>query len=204
MVSVLFGRGAGHSGHMTDGTSAPDATFETVVLPHLDAGYRLARWLVRNDQDAEDVVQDAVLRALQYFRTFTGGNGRAWFLRIVRNSYHERLAASSRRQADEFDEERHSGDWPRLPDPETLLLRADAAALIERTISGLPERFRILLTLREFEELSYRELADVLDIPSGSVMSGLSRARQAFRTAFERELDRQSRSDADERQPCLV
>jgi RNA polymerase sigma-70 factor, ECF subfamily len=195
VVSVLFGRGAGHSGHMTDGTSAPDATFETVVLPHLDAGYRLARWLVRNDQDAEDVVQDAVLRALQYFRTFTGGNGRAWFLRIVRNSYHERLAASSRRQADEFDEERHSGDWPRLPDPETLLLRADAAALIERTISGLPERFRILLTLREFEELSYRELADVLDIPSGSVMSGLSRARQAFRTAFERELDRQSRSN---------
>lgn len=203
-VWVLVGCGAGHTGRMTDGTSAPAETFEAVVLPHLDAGFRLARWLVRNDQDAEDIVQDAVLRALRYFRTFTGGNGRAWFLRIVRNSYHERLAASSRRQADPFDEEQHSADWPGLPDPETLLLRADAAALVERTIASLPERFRELLTLRELEELSYRELAEVLDIPSGSVMSGLSRARQAFRTAFERELYRESRSDADEREPCLV
>jgi RNA polymerase sigma-70 factor (ECF subfamily) len=189
---------------MTDGISAPDETFETVVLPHLNAGFRLARWLVRNDQDAEDVVQDAVLRALRYFKTFTGGNGRAWFLRIVRNTYHQRLTASGRRQADQFDEELHSADWPALPDPEELLLRADSAALIDRTISGLPERFRELLTLRELEELSYRELADVLDIPIGSVMSGLSRARQAFRIALERELNRESRSGVDAEEPCLV
>jgi len=85
-----------------------------------------------------------------------------------------------------------------------LLLRADSAALIDRTISGLPERFRELLTLRELEELSYRELADVLDIPIGSVMSGLSRARQAFRVALERELNREARSGVDEEEPCLV
>jgi len=149
-------------------------------------------------------VQDAVLRALRYFKTFTGGNGRAWFLRIVRNTYHQRQTASGRRQADQFDEELHSADWPALPDPEELLLRADSAALIDRTISGLPERFRELLTLRELEELSYRELADVLDIPIGSVMSGLSRARQAFRVALERELNRESRSGVDEEEPCLV
>jgi RNA polymerase sigma-70 factor, ECF subfamily len=189
---------------MADPTSAADDSFETVVLPHLHAAYRLARWLVRNDQDAEDAVQDAVVRALRYFRTFTGGNGRAWFLRIVRNTCLGRLSANIRRGDDEFDEVRHSGNLPPLADPETLLLRADSAALIERAISSLPARFRELLALREFEELSYRELADVLDIPIGSVMSGLSRARQAFRIAFEREMDRDSRSEAHERQGCLV
>jgi len=203
-VSLFADSGGGQTGEMTDTTSAPGETFEAVVLPHLHAGYRLARWLLRNDEDAEDVVQDAVLRALRYFRTFTGGNGRAWFLRIVRNTCHGRLVGYNRRQDDEFDEERHSGDSPALPDPETLLLRAHSTALIQRTISSLPARFRELLALRELEELSYRELAEVLDIPMGSVMSGLSRARQAFRTAFERELARESRADARESQGCLV
>jgi RNA polymerase sigma-70 factor, ECF subfamily len=203
-MSLLVRRGARHTGCMAESPPASDETFETIILPHLHLAYRLARWLVRNDQDAEDAVQDAALRAMRYFRTFTGGNARAWFLRIVRNTCHGRLAAGSRRQDDEFDEERHTVDWPALPDPEALLLRADSAALIDRTISGLPERFRELLTLREVEELSYRELADVLDIPIGSVMSGLSRARQAFRTAFERELERESRSDSHERERCCV
>jgi RNA polymerase sigma-70 factor (ECF subfamily) len=204
VVSLFVERGAHHTREMANGRLAADETFEAVVLPHLDAGYRLARWIVRNEHDAEDVVQDAVLRALRYFSTFRGGNGRAWFLRIVRNTCHGRLAAVNRHQSDEFDEERHTGGGTPLEDPETLLLRADSAALVERTLAGLPSRFRELLTLREFEELSYRELAEVLDMPMGSVMSGLSRARQAFCTACERELDRQSRSGADDREPCLV
>jgi RNA polymerase sigma-70 factor, ECF subfamily len=185
----------------TDRTS--EDTFETVVLPHLDAAYRLARWLLRNEHDAEDMVQDAALRALRYFRTFTGGNGRAWFLRIVRNTCRGRQASDARRPTDHFDEERHAV-VDSLPDPEVLLLRADSAAAIERTMANLPERFRELLALRELEGLSYRELAEVLDIPIGSVMSGLSRARQAFRGQFERELNRRAHSDARDSEHCLV
>lgn len=162
----------------------PDGeSFDDVVLPHLDAAQRLARWLTRNEHDAEDVVQDASLRALRYFRTFTGGDGRAWFLRIVRNTYHSRLIGAASRATDLFDEDQHSGGQP-LPDPETLLLRTDGVAVIERAINGLPDRSRKLLVLRELEGLSYEELADVLHIPMGTVMSSLWRARQALRAAL--------------------
>ena len=163
--------------------------FDDVVLPHLDAAHRLARWLVRNEEDAEDVVQEASLRALRYFRTFTGGNGRAWFLRIVRNTcagwYGPRFQAST----DPFDEERHSSARP-TTDPETLLLHTDDLSVIERAMSALPDRSRELLVLRELEGLSYRELADAMDIPMGTVMSGLSRARQALRSALDGECSR--------------
>jgi RNA polymerase sigma-70 factor (ECF subfamily) len=180
---------------MDNGVNRADAprareTFDDVVLPHLDAGYRLARWLMRNEHDAEDVVQEASLRALRYFRTFDGGNGRAWFLRIVRNTCHghrHRIQPVT----DLFDEERHSSGGERS-DPETLLLRTDDVTLIERTIGNLPDRFRELLVLRELEGLSYRELADVMEIPMGTVMSGLSRARQALRCALEHRLKRAS------------
>jgi RNA polymerase sigma-70 factor, ECF subfamily len=164
-------------------------SFDEVVLPHLDAAYRLARWLMRNEQDAEDVVQEASLRALRYFRTFTGGNGRAWFLRIVRNMCFGWRGHGFHAPADPFDEEQHSSGQP-ASDPETLLLRGDDVLLIERAMSNLPARFRELLVLRELEGLSYRELADVMDIPIGTVMSSLSRARQAFRGALENELKR--------------
>ncbi len=162
--------------------------FEDVVLPHLDAAYRLARWLVRNDHDAEDVVQEAALRAFRYFRTFGGGNGRAWFLRIVRNTCHGEWKPL-RTLTDPFDEERHSTAQS-SNSPETLMLRTDTAARIEAAISSLPDRFRELVVLREIEGLSYRELADVMDIPIGTVMSGLSRAREALRGALGDELKR--------------
>ena len=162
-------------------------SFDEVVLPHLDAAYRLALWLMRNEHDAEDVVQEASLRALRYFRTFTGGNGRAWFLRIVRNTCHGWRGHSVDALTDPFDEELHSSARP-ASDPETLLLQTDDVLLIERAMSGLPDRFRELLVLRELEDLSYRELADVMGIPIGTVMSGLSRARRAFRSALDNEL----------------
>jgi RNA polymerase sigma-70 factor (ECF subfamily) len=163
-------------------------SFDTVVLPHLDAARRLARWLMRNEHDAEDVVQEASLRALRYFRTFTGGNGRAWFLRIVRNTGHNWHGHRSQAPTDPFDEEQHSGDWP-ASDPETLLLQTDDRRAVEQAMSRLPDRFRELLVRREFEGLSYRDLADDMGIPIGTVMSRLSRARGALRGALDgREL----------------
>jgi RNA polymerase sigma-70 factor (ECF subfamily) len=159
-------------------------SFDEVILPHLEAAHRLARWLTGNDHDAEDAVQEASLRALRYFQTFSGRNGRAWFFRIVRNVCSNSHRHQRTRSIDPFDEEQHSSTLRAL-DPETLLLIADDASLINRTLRNLPSRFRELLVLRELEGLSYQELADVLEIPLGTVMSGLSRARQAFRGALD-------------------
>jgi RNA polymerase sigma-70 factor, ECF subfamily len=168
----------------------PD-TFDAVVLPHLDAAYRLARWLMRNDHDAEDVVQEASLRAWRYFRTFSGGNGRAWFLRIVRNTCCSWRGQWQKAPTDVFDEQQHTPPQLTL-DAETLLLHASDVSLVEDTLKSLPDRYRELLVLRELEELSYQELADVLEIPIGTVMSGLSRARHAFRKAVEVQLKRRA------------
>ena len=164
-------------------TDAEHGDFDNVVLPHLDAARRLARWLMRNEHDAEDAVQEASVRALLYFRTFSGGNGRAWFLRIVRNTCGQRHAQRMDAVTDVFDEEQH-GTASEMDGPEALLLQADAATVIERAISGLPHRFRELLVLRELKGLSYRELAQVMGIPIGTVMSSLSRARQALRAVL--------------------
>src|SRR5262245_55874926 len=158
-------------------------SFDDVVLPHLPAGHRLARWLMGNDDDAEDAVQEASLRALRYFRTFTGGNGRAWFLRIVRNTCWERRGQKSQERTDMFDEAQQSRGSA-AEDPEMLLLRTDGQTLITRALEALPERFRGLLVLRELQGLSYREVADAMAMPMGTVMSGLSRARQALRVAL--------------------
>jgi len=163
-------------------------SFDDVVLPHLDAAYRLARWLTRNDHDAEDVVQEASMRAFRHFRTFAGGNGRAWFLRIVRNTWYGWQRQDVRAITDLFDEECHSATHT-ANDPETILLQTDTASAIERAMDGLPDRSRELLVLREFEGLSYRELSDAIGIPMGTVMSGLSRARHAFRGALSNHLN---------------
>jgi len=162
-------------------------SFDTVVAPHLDAAHRLARWLMRDEHDAQDVVQEASLRAFQYFRTFVGGDGRAWFLRIVRNTCYACRRHRFKASTDSFDEEQHSSGRPQS-DPETLLLQTDAAASIARALSGLPDHFHQLLVLRELEGLSYRELADAIGIPIGTVMSRLSRAREALRGALDNEL----------------
>lgn len=187
-------------GYGRPATPIDRASFDDVVVPHLDAAYRLARWLVRNEDDAEDVVQEASLRAFRYFRTFTGGNGRAWFLRIVRNSCHRWRDRRAGAATDLFDEERHSEVWP-LCDPEALLLHTDTVGAIERAIDALPDRARKVLVLRELEGLSYRELADELNVPMGTVMSSLSRARQAFRGALSIQLalpaDRNTRAGAE-------
>lgn len=166
----------------TTPVAAPES-FDEVVLPHLAAGRRLARWLIRNEDDAEDVLQEASLRAFRYFGTFSGGDGRAWFLSIVRNTCRGWRVRPIDTAMDPFDEEQHS----RVafgPDPEALMHRGDEMALIARAMSHVPDRVRQLLVLREVEELSYRELADLMQLPMGTVMSRLSRAREAFRGAM--------------------
>jgi len=172
---------------MTRDQVATTATFDDVVVPHLDAAHRLARWLIGNEDDAKDAVQEASLRAFRYFRTFTGGNGRAWFLRIVRNTSSSWRSQSLRVAADRFDEEVHGGDLP-ASDPETLLLRVDEDTRLQRAIGQLPDRYRELLVQRELNGLSYRELADAMGIPLGTVMSSLSRARVALRGALVQQL----------------
>src|SRR4029450_8571919 len=162
-------------------------SFDEVVLPHLDVAYRLARWLMRNEHDAEDVVQEASLRAFRYFQTFTGGDGRAWVLRIVRNTCAGWRGRRVNGLTDPFDEEQHHSAQAGS-DPEALLLQTDDATLIARAMHNLPDRLHQLLVLRELEGLSYRELADVMGIPMGTVMSRLSRAREALRGALHSEL----------------
>jgi RNA polymerase sigma-70 factor (ECF subfamily) len=155
-------------------------SFDEVILPHLDAAYNLARWLVRNRQDADDVVQDAYLRAFQYFGTFRGGSARAWLLTIVRSTYFRWLQKNRAQQfAAVFDEEIHRGTREG-PNPETLLLQSDDSTLLEQALRNLPVRFREVLVLRELEGLSYREISDVVGIPMGTVMSSLFRAREAL------------------------
>jgi len=168
--------------------SVPDPSFEEVVIPHLDAGFRLARWLTRNEHDASDVVQDASLRALRYFRTFKGGDGRAWFLRIVRNTCASRHRRRIDALMDTFDEQQHLSATAATADPETLLTRTDDATRVVRALQTLPDKFHHLLVRREIDGLSYRELADEIGAPIGTVMSRLSRGRTALRNALTSDL----------------
>src|SRR5687767_15553153 len=135
-----------HTGFMPIDSEAA-AGFDETVLPHLEAGRRLARWLVRNPDDAEDAVQEASLRAFRFFRTFTGGNGRAWFLRIVRNTCCSWRGRRVHSDMDMFDEEQHSSE-DTVCDPETLLVRRATAAALDEALGHLPTRFRELIVLR--------------------------------------------------------
>jgi RNA polymerase sigma-70 factor (ECF subfamily) len=186
--------GAGAVGPAAEVSDGDDiGPFAEEMLPHLDAAYNLARWLVRNGDDAEDIVQEAYVRALRYFAGFRGGDGRAWLLRIVRNTSYKWLQKNRSQRLDtEFDESIHTG--PHEPaDPETLMLQNTDSQLVERVLSALPVRFREILVLRELEGLTYREMADVVGVPMGTVMSSLSRARDRFRHAFNEELSRSLR-----------
>jgi RNA polymerase sigma-70 factor (ECF subfamily) len=152
--------------------------YEEALLPHLPAAYNLARWLTRNDHDAEDVVQEAYLRALKFFGGFHGGDSRAWLLTIVRNTCYTWLQQN--RPPDrttEFDEEIHTLDGE-ASNPETLLLETVDTQLLRQALEELPVEFREVVILRELEGLSYKEIADIADIPMGTVMSRLARARK--------------------------
>jgi RNA polymerase sigma factor (sigma-70 family) len=153
------------------------ASFEEALLPHLDAAHNLARWLLRNEDDAQDVVQEAYLRAFKSFGGFHGSNGRAWLLTIVRNTSYTLLKKN--RAVDlttTFDEEIHTAGHESVS-PATILEHSENAELIKEAMDELPVQFREILVLRHLEGLSYKEIADIAQIPPGTVMSRLSRAR---------------------------
>ena len=155
--------------------------FEQTVLAHLDAAYNLARWLVGSPEDAEDVMQEACLRALRFFDGFRGGDARAWLLKIVRNTSYT-WVRKNRPMAlsEEFDETIHSGEQTVANIEGELLSRAQGQQ-VRTALETLPVAFREVLVLREIEGLSYREIADVTGVPMGTVMSSLSRARHRLR-----------------------
>jgi RNA polymerase sigma-70 factor (ECF subfamily) len=160
------------------------ARFETTMLPHLDAAYGLARLLVRDDHDAEDLVQEAYLRAVRHFDGFRGGDPRAWLLTIVRRTCYTWLKRRrSRPSPTEFDEEMHSRELA-AENPEALMLHGDLRETLSRAVEGLPIEFREVLLLREVQGLSYREIDEIVGVPVGTVMSRLARARRRLQAAL--------------------
>jgi RNA polymerase sigma factor (sigma-70 family) len=150
--------------------------FEQVILPHLDSAANLARWLLRNRADAEDVVQEAMLRAYRFFQQFRGGDARAWLLQIVRNTCYTWLEKN--RPAElmtEFNEELHQQP---SPSPEALASLTLDRERLKRALESLPARAREVLVLRELEGCSYKEIAEIVAIPIGTVMSTLARSRE--------------------------
>jgi RNA polymerase sigma-70 factor (ECF subfamily) len=161
--------------------------FEEIFAVHLDAAYNLARWLTRDDSNAEDVVQEACLRAFKFIDSFHGGNGRAWLLAIVRNTFYTWLEKNRSQMLNEpFDEDTlaangHDVDALILDangGVDRLLEREDSRRLVNHALEQLPAEFREVIVLRELEDMSYKEIATVTDIPIGTVMSRLARGRK--------------------------
>jgi RNA polymerase sigma-70 factor (ECF subfamily) len=181
---------AAGSATVTDRSSV--RRFEQFALPHLDAAYNLARWLTRNDHDAEDAVQEAYLRAFKYFGGFAGANGRAWILAIVRHACYDLLNRNRRPDSAPLDDAAEPADAAAdyvaaaAEDPESLLLRAADGRMVNELVAALPTGFREVIVLRELEDLSYREIADVVGIPVGTVMSRIARGRALLRKAWTR------------------
>jgi RNA polymerase sigma-70 factor, ECF subfamily len=165
---------------------APDsvrsARFEALVLPWLDAAYNLARWLARDQADAQDVVQEAMLRALRYFDGFHGNDARVWLLAIVRNTYYTlRTKTPAGNLHESLDEEAHAL-VDEGPSPETLTLLAVDVGTLQLALERLPSPLREVLVLRELEECSYKEIAAITEQKIGTVMSRLARARERLKT----------------------
>ena len=157
------------------------ARFEQSILPHMDAAYNLARWLTRNGDDAEEMVQEAYLRAFKFFDSFRGVDGRAWLLTIVRNTCYTWLQQNRRYETTMmFDEEIHSTDGD-SSDPATLVLQSADQQILRQALEELPIEFREVVVLRDLEGFSYKEIADIANIPAGTVMSRLARARERLK-----------------------
>ncbi|MCG6874379.1 MAG: sigma-70 family RNA polymerase sigma factor [Betaproteobacteria bacterium] len=152
--------------------------FERLILPHLDAAYDLARWLMRDGAAAQEVVQEAYLRAFRYFDSFHGDEGRAWVLAIVRNTCFSALDREPPAgRFEEFDESLHCDGPEWVPGPESAAMTHETQTFVRDAVAALPEEFRETIVLRELHGLSYREIAAVTDAPIGTVMSRLARGR---------------------------
>ena len=171
--------------------------FEASVMPHLDAAYNLARWMTRNDHDAEDVVQEAFMRALKYFDGMKGSEARPWLLGIVRNTCYTWLEKNRPAEIVAMDDvdpvvidavSIATGS----PTPEVILLQSANRKLVNQALEELPVGYREVIVMREIEDMSYKEIASVAGIPMGTVMSRLSRARELLKAAIENRLKRAS------------
>ena len=174
---------------MSDAPKPDDGTvdrFRAVMLPHLDAAYGYARWLTRDPVQAQDVAQEAMLRALRYFHSFRGENAKPWLLRIVRNTWLDQAARKTEKVPLESIEERASDG----PDPEQSALAGDRRRQVAAALAALPAEAREVLVLREIEDLSYKRIATVLDLPIGTVMSRLARAREKLAAGLRGRLER--------------
>ena len=175
--------------------SGPDS-FEAVMLPHLDAAYNLARWLVRDPDAARDVVQESMMRALTYFSRFKGINARAWLLQIVRNAAYATARLNRGPQLVSITDFEDAQDGAALPaalhdpadDPERALIREQERRSVDALLESLPVELRETLVLRELEEFSYKEIAQITETPIGTVMSRLWRARQLFAASAQAAL----------------
>ena len=167
--------------------------FEQTVLPHLDAAFNLARWLTRNDQDAQDVTQEACMRAFRFFDGYQGGNMRAWLLTIVRNTcytwLHQNRPPDS---AEVFDEEIHSVEISGCANPEFQALASADKETLRRALEDLPDVYREALVLRELEGMSYKEIADIMSVSMGTIMSRLARGRTRLREFLSVSLGKES------------
>jgi RNA polymerase sigma-70 factor, ECF subfamily len=157
------------------------AAFNQAVLPHLDAAYNLARWLTRNDQDAEDIAQEACLRAFKYWRSFSGRDCRSWLLKIVRNTFYSWLRQRSV-QPVLTDDGETDANADNVPDPESALIQNADRDMLRAALEDLAVEFREAIVLRELEGLSYKEIADIAGVPIGTVMSRLARARKRLQS----------------------
>lgn len=172
------------------------ARFEACALPHMDASYNLARWLARNDHDAADIMQEAYLRAFRFFDGFHGTDARAWLLAIVRNTFYTWLKQNRPHDlATPFDEEVHGNPAEfgaifetAVTDPETLMLRQADWQLLGQALDTLPVEFREALVLRELEDLSYKQIAAITNVPVGTVMSRLARGRKRLQECLAGEI----------------
>jgi RNA polymerase sigma-70 factor, ECF subfamily len=164
--------------------------FKALVLPHLDAAYRFARWLSRSPSDAEDIVQESVLRAFRGFDALRGTDAKAWLLTIVKNCHLTALKQQQRRAFVPLPEEQDGHAMiATTPDPESSSIHRDEERTLDRLMSALPEEQREVLVLREIEELDYRQIATIANIPIGTVMSRLARARAALKARWLQETE---------------
>jgi RNA polymerase sigma-70 factor (ECF subfamily) len=157
------------------------AQFEAIALPLFSAAYNLARWLVRDDHDAEDVVQEAYMRAFRFFGSYRGGDGRSWLLTIVRNTCYTWLQQNRSRELSEPIDDMLNEVGISTENPETILLQTVDAQLVRQALEELPLEFREVLVMREMEGLSYKEISTIADLPIGTVMSRLARGRKRLR-----------------------
>jgi RNA polymerase sigma-70 factor (ECF subfamily) len=179
--------------HHDAGGNLSQHNFEQIFLPHLDAAYNLARWLLRNDQDAEDAVQEAYVRAFKAFTRFRGGDGKAWFMTILRNVCYTMIKKLRSHETPEpFDEEIHQ-TVGEADMQEAFRQKANAESL-HTALEKLPDEFREVIVLHDLEGLAYKEIASAVGIPIGTVMSRLARARERLRDAIITGNAKESRS----------